>query len=216
VKKYLLAVALFLPVYCAIVVCCAPSLHPLYTDEDVIFDEALIGVWQEEGAKDMWEFTRMEGEDAYRVVYTDEDGVPGELIAHLVLIEDRKFLDFYPGDITDLEVNAVYFAHLVPAHRFVLVEQIEPTLRTRIMELDWLESFLKENPGAIAHEFIEESGGESQLVLTASTEELQAFMIRHIDTEGAYGEVTELFRVEEGAEEVTGEEDVESVESESD
>jgi hypothetical protein len=214
-KKYLLAAALFLPIYCAIVVCCTPSLHPLYTDEDVIFDEALIGVWQEEGAKGTWEFTRMEGEDAYRVVYTDDNGVSGELIVHLVLIEDRKFLDFYPADWPeDCEMNAFYGIHFVPAHTFAVVEQIEPKLRLGVMGLDWLGRLLARNPNVIAHEFIGEPGDESQLVFTASTEELQAFMIRYIDTEGAYWSCFVLFRVEEGGEEGCGEEGVESAESE--
>jgi len=30
--------------------CIAPSVNPLYTDEDLVFDPRLLGVWVEEGS----------------------------------------------------------------------------------------------------------------------------------------------------------------------
>ena len=33
---------------------CVPSLHPLYTDQDVIFDQSVLGVWAEDGSKETW------------------------------------------------------------------------------------------------------------------------------------------------------------------
>ena len=95
----------------------------------------------------------------------------------------------------------------------ILVEQIEPTLRIRTMDMEWLDDFLVENPEAIAHDTIEEG---TRLIFTASTEELQAFMLEHIDTEGAYAETIELIRLDEEVDEIAGEEDVESAEAESD
>ena len=38
--------------------CIVRSLHPLYTDENVIFDTRLIGQWAEEGSKEIWEFSQ--------------------------------------------------------------------------------------------------------------------------------------------------------------
>ncbi|MBI3044618.1 MAG: hypothetical protein HYY78_17510 [Betaproteobacteria bacterium] len=35
---------------------CVFSLHPLYTDEDVVFDPALIGAWVQGNAGNTWEF----------------------------------------------------------------------------------------------------------------------------------------------------------------
>ena len=35
--------------------CIVRSLHPLYTDENVIFEEGLVGQWMEEGSKEVWE-----------------------------------------------------------------------------------------------------------------------------------------------------------------
>ena len=47
--------------------CIVRSLHPLYTDENVIFDTRLIGQWSEEGSKEIWEFSQ-QGEQRYKDV----------------------------------------------------------------------------------------------------------------------------------------------------
>ncbi len=38
-----------------------PSVYPLYTAKDLIFDPALIGVWQEDGEDVSWTFTKLDG-----------------------------------------------------------------------------------------------------------------------------------------------------------
>ncbi|HUP47019.1 MAG TPA: hypothetical protein VM779_16045, partial [Thermoanaerobaculia bacterium] len=45
----------------------------------------------------------------------------------------------------------------------------------------WLTSHLKENPNALRHEWI-----GKELLITASTAELQAFLLRHVSTKGAF------------------------------
>ena len=36
--------------------CIPTSLHPLYTEEDILFDQRLIGSWSEEDGDDSWTF----------------------------------------------------------------------------------------------------------------------------------------------------------------
>ena len=71
--------------------CIVQSLHPLYTDEDVIFDTRLIGQWSEEGSKEIWEFSRLDKKRYRCVVYVDEDE-KGMLEAHLLTISGKMFL----------------------------------------------------------------------------------------------------------------------------
>jgi hypothetical protein len=40
---------------------CVLSLHPLYTENDLIFEEKLLGTWAEEGSKVTWQFKRATG-----------------------------------------------------------------------------------------------------------------------------------------------------------
>lgn len=58
---------------------CVPvmSLHPLYTDEDVIFEEKLLGTWLDD-SNDTWTFERIsEFHESYALTFTDYEGKKG-------------------------------------------------------------------------------------------------------------------------------------------
>lgn len=168
---------------------CIPSLQPVYTQQDVVFDRALLGVWSTPQSNDAWSFTKSEGK-AYRFVYTDKNGKKGAFLAHLANIDGTMLLDLYP-EKPELDANDFYKLHLVPAHTFMLVDAIEPTLRLRVMNPDWLRKLLQERPGAIEHQSVD---GE-WIVLTATTERLQQFIVRHARTKEAFGKPFSLRRV---------------------
>ena len=168
---------------------CVPSLYPLYTDEDVIFDPNLVGVWSEKDAKDKWAFSQ-EDNKTYKLVYTDEKGLPGEFIVHLVNVQDRLFLDLFPAD-PNLKENDFYKAHLLPAHTFMKVEHINATLRMAPMNPDWLNKYLEDHPDAIAHEKVDD-----RIVLTAKPKVIQAFLIKNEKTEGLFGDMSDLIKQE--------------------
>ena len=202
-KKYALWLLLIIPIYVAIVVRCTPSLHPIYTPDDIIYDPTLIGTWQAQDSVETLEFSPYsEKETAYSMIYTDSDGNTGEFLAHLVSVGDHMFLNIYPEPQETGEVDNAWLL-LLGVNAFVLVEQIDPELIIRDMDEEWLSSYLTENRDALKHEFVVNSftdgvpEPESKLVLTASPEELQAFMIEHIDTEGAYDDPTVYTRVDE-------------------
>jgi len=171
---------------------CIRSLHPLYTEEDVVFEPGLIGEWAEEGDDETWAFSK-KSENAYKFVYTDGQGKQGTFSAHLSKIEGHLFLDFFPEE-PDTDKNDFYQFHLLPVHTFAHVKQIEPTLQMRFPDPDWLEELLEENPNAIRHEIVEDVG----LLLTASTQELQAFWLKHLTTEDAFGDFSNMKRGEPG------------------
>ena len=178
----------------ATVICgCVPSLHPLYTEEDLIFDEALVGRWVDEDADEIWMFEKA-GEKQYTLTYTDKKGKKGEFDVHLLKVEGHLFLDLYPVE-PDLEQNDFYKFHLLPIHTFMHVKQIEPALAMRVMDMDWFRKFLKDHPDAIAHEVVRDDFA----VLTAQPKALQQFFVAHLDTEEAYGECSDLRRAPEPA-----------------
>jgi hypothetical protein len=39
---------------------CIPSLNPLYTDENIVFEPALVGVWKQPQGTARWEFTKLD------------------------------------------------------------------------------------------------------------------------------------------------------------
>jgi hypothetical protein len=175
-----------------ILVGCVPSLHSLYTEEDLISDPALVGVWKEAddgGKKASWAFTAADNK-AYSLLVTDEDGKTGNFEAHLLKLKGVMFLDLFPDKLESSQSD-FYKGHLVPAHSFVRVDQIVPTLRLRDMNFDWMKNFLKDKPAALAHEKMDDA-----IVLTASTKDLQSFVAAHMNDEGMFDEKTELKRQE--------------------
>jgi len=167
---------------------CIPlSLHPLYTDKELLFEEKLLGTWAENG--DKWEFEAGSDPNSYDLTVADEGG-KGEFAAHLVKIDDMLFLDLFPTGL-ELEINEFLAMHLLPVHTFMKIEQIEPTLQMRMMDLEKMGDMLENDPNLVKHEIVED-----RIVLTASPKELQQFMKEHADDEGLFGEPSDLERLE--------------------
>lgn len=167
---------------------CIPSLHPLYTDKELLFKENLIGTWTEEDSQ--WVFEEGSEPNSYDLAVTDNEG-KGEFTAHLVKIDNMLFLDLFPEE-PDLEgANDFYKSHLLPVHTFIKVEQIEPILKMRMMDPEEMGDMLENDPNLIKHEIVED-----RVVLTASTNQLQKFMKEHANDEGLFNEPIEMKRPE--------------------
>lgn len=164
---------------------CVPvlSLNSLYTEENVVFDQKLLGTWVDDPNRPevTWEFERLEEpNNAYKLVFSDEDDKKGSFIVHLVKLRNRLFLDVYPGELPwepddPNEVKWLYNSFfLIPAHTFMRIDSIEPQLRMRLTDDDEMAELLKEDPNTVKHISIED-----RLILTASTKELQAFVLKY-------------------------------------
>jgi hypothetical protein len=179
---------------------CVPSLHPLYTDKELVFEEKLLGSWGQDD--EVWEFKKGQEEKSYDLI-TKEDGKKGEFTVHLVKIQaspksDKEkqatgqtflFLDLYPKE-PELQASDFYKFHLLPVHTFIKIEQIEPVLKMRVMNPDKLKEILEDRPKVLKHEVLED-----RIVLTASTREMQKFMLQHAEDEDLFSEATTLERV---------------------
>ncbi len=175
---------------------CVPSLHPLYTEKDLIFDPALLGEWTlGKNNKESWTFTKA-GEKQYQLVYIDDEGKEGKFCVHLLKIEGRLFLDLFPMELDskktdeDPKENAFYKLHLVPAHTFMLVKQIQPTLQMAFLNPSWAKDYLKAHPDAVRHEKVD----HDEIVLTAPTKELQAFVLKHEKDADAFATLDPMTR----------------------
>jgi hypothetical protein len=166
---------------------CIPimSLHQLYTPQNLVFDDKLLGTWVDDPNKPetTWEFQRLKTEDAndkaYQLLFINNEGKKGLFVAHLLKLDNKLFMDAYPSEVpwepkdpnkVELLFNTFFF---IPAHTFLKIDSIEPVLKIRLTIEDKMKELLKENPSAIQHTTIEE-----RTVLTASTKELQAFVLK--------------------------------------
>jgi hypothetical protein len=163
--------------YCAALLMagCLPSLHPLYNDKTLIFKEGLIGKWM--GDDSVWQFSRA-GEKEYELRIRDDEKELGRFSAHLIEIKGLMFLDLFPDDKPLEDLDDFYKIHLLPVHTFMKVDQINPNLRLRMIDYDKVERMLENDPNVIKHEVVD----DDRIVLTASTEELQNFVVEHVDT----------------------------------
>lgn len=154
---------------------CLPSLYQLYTDETLVFEEGLIGKWRTD-EDDIWQF-RKAGEKKYelRIYDMEEECVRFEV--HLVKIKGMMFLDLYPDGEQINDLDDFYKMHLVAVHTFMKVDRIDPNLQLRIIDYDEVEDMLEDNPDALKHEVVDE-----RIVLTATTEQLQEFVVAHVET----------------------------------
>ncbi len=164
---------------------CVPvmSLHSLYTEGDVVFEENLVGTWVDDpdSPKTTWEFSRAGAkEKAYKLVYSDDEGKKGSFVVHLVKLENKLFLDVLPSQFPSEQQDwekmkwAYNFFFFVPAHTFIKIDSIEPQLKMRRTINDEMKELFKEEPNAVKHELVED-----EIILTASTKELQAFVLKY-------------------------------------
>jgi hypothetical protein len=161
---------------------CIPSVHPLYREQDLIFDLLLVGEWvekTEKSSKETWTFSKRE-ENAYTLLHVDDEGRKGELITHLLKVNDGRFLDFYPAD-SDLKLNGFYAFHVMAVHTFMRMRLQGDSLEMSYLDPDWIKAYLAEHPDEIKHEKVEDG-----ILLTAQPKELQAFMIKHSETPDAW------------------------------
>ncbi len=183
---------------------CVPvmSLHSLYTKENVVFEEKLLGTWVDDpnSPESIWEFKRIdEPKNVYKLIFSDDKGQKGSFVAHLVKLQNSLFLDVFPDEFpcdtedpnkTDWLYN-VFF--LVPVHIFIKIDSIEPQLKMRLTDDDKMEELLKKDPNAVKHMSIED-----RLILTASTKELQAFVLEYADDNRLFTDEIVLNRRETG------------------
>jgi hypothetical protein len=164
---------------------CVPSLHPLFTEKDLVYDPVLVGTWAKEEGEDRWAFQKS-GDSAYELIYT-EKGVPAQFETHLVQVGEFLFLDTYPKE-PDIE-NGFYMVHLIPAHTFSRVWIQEDALRLAMLDLEWLKKMIAAKEVDVAHERVDEG-----IILTASTEELQKFVLKCAEDGKAFPDTIDLHR----------------------
>jgi hypothetical protein len=190
---------------------CIPvmSLHPLYTEKDVVFENSLLGTWLEDSNDTTWEFKRIRDsndtaleferpdkpEKAYKLIYSsNEDKTKGSFFVHLVKLENRFFLDVFPSQLPcvpqDPNQGWVYNSvFLLPVHTFIKVDTFEPQLRIRLTNNNEMEKLLKEQPNAVRNELVEDN-----IILTASTKELQTFVLKYAQDDRVFSDKIILTR----------------------
>ena len=161
---------------------CVPSLYPLYTDEDLTVDPAVVGTWIDDDDA-TWTLERSSG-SSYGLTIV-EDGVSADFSAYLVQLGDHRFLDIYPEDDA-LPDHEFFLFHVVPAHTFWKLSLDDETLRLVGLDMDWLEDELESGAVSVTHSLWGDDN--DTILLTAKTRELQAFVVEYAENAEAFPE----------------------------
>jgi hypothetical protein len=158
---------------------CVPSVNPFYTQRDLSFDSRLLGTWMDKSKPDQretWQFEQEPDQQSYKLTFTEKEGKRGRFKARLFKLKDELFLDLVPAEceFAPDQADLVGWA-VIPGHLIVRVPQLAPELKLAFPDYEWLSKHLEKNPGALAHR-----REENHLTLTASTPELQRFVLKHL------------------------------------
>lgn len=177
--------------------CFVTSIYPLYTEKDLTFVPELLGTWKAEDEENLYTF-QQSGKNAYELIITGQEsnkkstGIldyeeAGRYEAHLVKLGKFLFLDIYP-QVPEMGEYGLDF-YLVPVHSFhkILIEK--DVLRLVSLDYDWLEEMIKGNKINLAHVRVED-----RIVLTASTAELQKFVLKYVEDSEAFSDFSKLDR----------------------
>lgn len=193
-KKHILIVAIL--VLITAVSSCLNTLHPLFTEKELVFDPRLLGSWRAGNGDDTAVFEkgtaasfsqlpeglRKLAGKCYVVTLKDKETV--KYFAFLTKLGKELYLDYYPfEDAFMQDYDGFYKQHLVKLHSFYRVRFTSDN-KFDISQFDegFMEELIKNKKIRIRHEV----RFDGTYVITAPTEELQQYVIKYSDVPEAY------------------------------
>ncbi len=165
---------------------CVPSLHELYTKKTLVYDDGLVGKFQED--EQVWEFVGDAEHKSYAITITEEEDKKSKLTGHLVEAGGVRFFDFYPAKDAELEGGDWLKFHIIPVHLFFKVDKTAGGFSLAAVNPDKVDKLLKEKPAMVKHERVE----DGRVVLTDTPENLQKFLLEGVKIEDFFGDPVEL------------------------
>ncbi len=156
------------------------SLYPLYTDEVLVRDDRIAGkwLWEIDSASLEWSFRSPEREEGFSYELRVTDPKEGEQEVYdirLVKLEDAFYFDVYPQE------KNMLLTDLLACHTFGKVKIEDDQITYYPFDYDWLEDLFEQRKIRLRHET-----PQNKILLTASPEELQKFLLKYGNDEKAY------------------------------
>lgn len=180
---------------------CLTTLYPIFHPDEAIFNEKLLGYWNcvDKNKKVSFiEFTRIpasrnrELSPALREIsgkgyFVNRINVSGDItdqyFVFLVKIGTNFYLDYFPAELpSQKNVNRFYKDHYIKLHSNYRLDMKDNNhFEIRLFEKTFLDKLISDNKISIRHEVM----GDKNLV-TASTDELQKFIMKYGDNPDAF------------------------------
>ena len=179
---------------------CLTTLHPIFTEKDLAYDPKFIGTWNTErsGNKEKVVISNLATENSvelpgnistikqkgYFITYQDKDGDTKQYIAFLARIGKHLYFDYYPADKKeDRKLDEFFGVHFVRMHSSYRVEILKDgSFELSQLDGSYVKSLIDEKKIRISHE----TDADDNTVITASTKELQQYLLKYGDEPSAY------------------------------
>src|SRR5436189_1393421 len=180
---------------------CLNTLHPIFTEKDLAYDPKLIGTWkiENQGNKGSAVISNLTTESSldipgtissikqkgYFISYRDENGkVSEQYIAFLARIGKHLYFDYYPADKKeDRKIDEFFGVHLVKMHTSYRVEILnDGSFELSQLDGSYVKNMIDEKKIRISHE----TDADDNITITASTKELQQYILKYGDEPSAY------------------------------
>jgi len=188
---------------------CLTTLHPIFTEKDLAYDPKLTGTWNTEnqGNKGKVVISNLATENSlelpgnistikqkgYFIRYQDSTGKTSEqYIAFLARIGKHLYFDYYPADKKeDRKLDEFFGVHFVKMHTSYRVD-ISKDGSFELTQLDegYVRKLIDEKKIRISHEI----DADDNTVITASTKELQQYLLKYGDEPSAYRSEKTIFK----------------------
>ena len=188
---------------------CLTTLHPIFTEKDLAYDPKLIGTWntENEGKKSKVIISNLATENSvelpgnisaikqhgYFIIYQDENGkVSDQYIAFLARIGKHLYFDYYPAEKKeDRKLDEFFGIHFVRMHTSYRVEILKDgSFELSQLDGSYVKSLIDEKKIRISHE----TDADDNTVITASTKELQQYLLKYGDEPSAYRSEKTIFK----------------------
>lgn len=170
--------------------CIVISVHPFYKEQNVVFKKQFEGEWKDNDNQ-TWRIHQNTLKPNSYELHCTKNGREVSLLAHLFTLNDEMYIDMVPINSQDEDIP-VFDLHMVPTHSIAKVALLnDHQVDIKWFDEEWLDDMFRENRIKISHELIMDENpgamtGKGMYLLTASTEELQKFVIKFGKNEKAY------------------------------
>jgi hypothetical protein len=161
--------------------CPVRSLFPLFSEKDLVALPAIVGTWT--NAEGDTVTIQPAAEKNYQAVFHTSKGETSQYTGHVGKLGNSWFLDSYPAD-------KGIDHHLIRAHIISRIRVDGDSLRVAPLEGDWLKKMI--DAGKLNIPYVEPGG---DIILTASTEELQKLCVKFAGDAAAFRESPGYARV---------------------
>lgn len=179
--------------------CIVKSLHPFFNDSDLISRNELINTWTDQDGG-IWTINSFKNKPGVYELHWRHNGEQDVvMLGHLFKLNNELYMDFLPLSDNSSVDMPIFNLHILPTHSVARVISIShDEIQIKWFNEKWIRTLFEQNRIRISHEVILDEDEvdpkkekDKSYILTASTEELQKFIVKYGGEDKAFDDVND-------------------------